>query len=261
MSAGGLGLALYGLGLLVREQGEFARATTLFEECVELHRALGDREGIAQAQLALGDIARDQGDVVQMRTFGEQSLLVFRELGVQWAIGFALNNLALAASLEGDLTHALSLVEKGGRLFRSMQADSSLAEVLITQGRIVRAQGDDQAAYTALTEAVQLALAVGPRLLVAAALEGIAGVVAAQNQAELAARLLGAAAALRAQMSTPVRPVDERAVNQTLATAQIALGADAFAAVWEAAQELSLEQIISAIPSSAAFAGFRDRSA
>src|SRR5439155_586631 len=57
LSAGGLGLALYGLGLLLREQGEFTRAATLFEECVELHRALGDREGIAQAQLALGDIA------------------------------------------------------------------------------------------------------------------------------------------------------------------------------------------------------------
>ena len=111
LSAGGLGLALYGLGLMLREQGAFARAATLFEECVELHSALGDREGIAQAQLALGDIARDQGDVVQMRTFGEQSLLVFRELGVQWAIGFALNNLALAAYREDDLAHAFSLIE------------------------------------------------------------------------------------------------------------------------------------------------------
>src|SRR5207253_2169136 len=89
---------------------DFTQAATLFEECVELHRALGDREGIAQVQLALGDIARDQGDVAQMRRYAEQSLQVFRELGVQWAIGFALNNLALAASLEGDLTHALSLV-------------------------------------------------------------------------------------------------------------------------------------------------------
>src|SRR5204863_994129 len=135
-------------------------------------------------------ISRDQGDVAQMRRYAEQSLQVFRELGVQWAIGFALNNLALAAALEGDLTHALSLVEEGVRLFRRLQADSSLAEVLITQGQIVRAQGDNEAAYRALTEALQLAWAVGPRLLVAAALERVAAVVVARQQAELATRLL-----------------------------------------------------------------------
>jgi tetratricopeptide (TPR) repeat protein len=260
LSTGGLGLALYGLGLLLREQGEFARAATLFEECVELHRALGDREGIAQAQLALGDIARDQGDVVQMRRYAEQSLLVFRELGVQWAIGFALNNLALAASLEGDLTHALSLVEEGVRLFRRLQADSSLAEVLITQGQIVRAQGDNQAAYTALTEALQLAWAVGPRLLVAAVLERVAAVVVAQNQAELAARLLAAASALRAQMGTPVRPVDQATVELALADARSMLGDSAFAAVWAEAQTLAPEQILKTIPSAAKLDVLPDRS-
>jgi len=259
LSAGGLGLALYGLGLLVREQGEFARAATLFEECVELHRALGDREGIAQAQLALGDIARDQGDVLQMRTYGEQCLLVFRELGVQWAIGFALNNLALATYLEGNLAHAFCLVEEGVRLFRSLHADSSLAEVLITQGQIVRAQGDNVAAYGALTEALQLALAVGPRLLVAAVLEGLANVVVAQQQAELAARLLAAASALRAQMGTPVRPVDQATVEQAVADARSMLGDNAFAAVWAEAQALAPEQILSTFPNMAAFATLRDR--
>jgi predicted ATPase len=259
LSAGGLGLALYGLGLMLREQGEFARAATLFEECVELHRALGDREGIAQAQLALGDIARDQGDVTQMRTLGEQSLLVFRELGVQWAIGFALNNLALAAALEGDLAHAFSLVEESVQLFRGMHADSSVAEVLITLGQIVRAQGDNETASGALTEALQLAFAVGPRLLVAAALEGLAAVVVAQGRAELAARLLAAASALRAQMGTPIRPVDQATVELALADARSLLGDNTFAAVWAEAQALAPEQILSSIPSTAAFATLGDR--
>jgi len=188
-----------------------------------------------------------------MRTYGEQSLLVFRELGVQWATGFALNNLALAAYLAGDVAHAFSLVEEGVRLFRSLQADSSLAEVLITLGQIVRAQGDDVAAHTALTEALRLAWAVGPRLLVAAALEGLASVVVAQGHAELAAQLLAAASALRAQMGAPVRPVDQAAVEQTLATARSTLGDDVFAAVWAEAQALPLDQLLNTIPSAAAF--------
>ena len=131
--------------------------------------------------------------------------------------------------------------------------------MLITLGQIVRTQGDNQAAYRAVTKALQLAWAVGPRLLVAAALEGLANVVVAQQQSELATRLLAAASALRAQMGTPVRPVDQAGVEQTLATARSALGDDAFAAVWAEAQALPLEQILNTLPSAAAFATLRDR--
>jgi hypothetical protein len=44
-----------------------------------------------------------------------------------------------------------------------------------------------------------------------------------------------------------VRPVNQAAVEQTLATARSTLGADAFAAVWAEAQALPLEQIVSII--------------
>ena len=132
--------------------------------------------------------------------------------------------------------------------------------MLITQGQIVRAQGDNQAAYRALTEALQLAWAVGPRLLVAAALEGVAGVVVAQNQAQLAARLLGAASALRAQMGTPVRPVDQATVELALAEARSMLGDSAFAAVWAEAQALALERILKTIPSATKLDVLPDRS-
>src|SRR5262249_15096925 len=214
---------------------------------------LGDRGGMAQALLALGDIARDQGNVAEMRRYAEQSLLVFRELGVRWAIGFALNNLALAAALEGELAHAFSLIEESVKLFRSLQADSSLAEVLITQGQIVRAQGENEAAHTALTEALRLAWAVGPRLLVAAALEGLASVVVAQGHAELAVQLLAAASALRVQMGTPVRPIDQASMEHTLAIARSTLGDDVFEAVWAQAKELPLDQLLNTLPSEAAY--------
>jgi hypothetical protein len=160
---------------------------------------------------------------------------------------------------EGDLTRALTLIRKSEALFRGLQADASLAEVLITLGKIERAQGDNETAFRALTEALRLAWAVGPRLLVAAALEGLAAVVVAQGQAELAARLLAAASVLRVQMGTPIWPVDQAAVEQTLATARSRLG-DAFAPVWAEAQALPLEQILSTIPGVAAFAALGDQS-
>ena len=95
--------------------------------------------------------------------------------------------------------------------------------------------------------------------MVAATLEGLASVVVVQGDAELAARLLAGASALRTQMGTPVWPVDQADVEQTLAAARSMLGDNAFAAVWAEGQTLALEQILSTIPSTAAFAALPDR--
>jgi len=133
------------------------------------------------------------------------------------------------------------------------------AEALITLGRILSARDDDAAAYRALTEALRLAQAVGPRLMVAAALEGLASVVVAQGHAELAVRLLSAAAALRVQMGASVRPADQAMLDHALATAHSMIGADVFAAVWAEAQTLRVEQILNGLPSVAVFTAVRDR--
>jgi WD40 repeat protein/predicted ATPase/DNA-binding XRE family transcriptional regulator len=241
LGSAGLGLSLFLLGLVLREQGDIVRATVLFAECVELHRAIADREGQAVGLLGLADIARDQGDLTQLRAYGEESLAILRQLGVQWAIGFALNNLALGAIQSGDLPHAAMLVSESVSMFRAQQADASLAEVLITLGRILHAQGDRSGAHAALAEALRLAQAVGPRLLVAAGLEALAGLI---EEASLVVQLLAAASALRAQMGTPIRPVDQAAVEHMLAAARSALGDDRFTALWDAARVLPVGQLL-----------------
>lgn len=249
LSACGLGLAIYGLGLLLREQSRFAQAERLFEECAELHRELGDREGVAQSVLALGDSARDQGDVALMRTYVAQSLVVFRELGVQWAIGFAEHNLALGAYLEGDLAAAHTLAQESVARFRRLHADASVAEVLITQAKIARARGEHASAHAALREALLLAWAVGPRLLVAAALEGLAaGLALRPGQAGLAVRLLAGADALRAHMGTPVRPLERAELDQSLEQARARVGPQAFAELWRQGAAAPLEQLLGGIP-------------
>jgi WD40 repeat protein/predicted ATPase/DNA-binding XRE family transcriptional regulator len=253
LSSAGHGLSLFLLGLVRREQGDFARATALFEACVELHRAIGDNEGLAVGLLGLSDVARDQGDTAGVRAYGEASLTILRQLGVQWAIGFALNNLALAAAMERDLPSAFVLANESVALFRTQSADASLAEVLITLGRITQAQGDAAAAYAALAEALQLVSAVGPRVLMPAGLEGLASLLEAQKDVDLATRLSAAATALRIQMGTPAPPNAQFALEQVRAACRSALGDDAFTAVWAEAQKQPLEQILRRILDAAVF--------
>jgi len=132
---GGLGLALARLALVLAEQGQHTRARALYEECLALHRELGDREGIGNALLGLGDIARDLGDTAGVRAYCEETLTLFRELGHTW-VGFSLNNLALAAYLDGDLALATRRAEESVALFRGLRAGPSLAEALVTLGRV-----------------------------------------------------------------------------------------------------------------------------
>ncbi len=243
MGSGGLGNSLYELALVVREQGDFERATALFEECLALHRELGARDGIAVGLMGLGDIARDKADPARVRDYCERTLVICRELGLQWALGFLLNNLALAAYLDNDLPQAASLIDESVALFRAQQADSSLGEVLITQGHILMAQRDLPGAYAAMTEALGQVLALGPRLMVVLALEGLAGLVAQLGATETAVQVFAAASTLRVQMGTPARPLDRILQTGELANARSILGVATWEALWEAGERLPLDEV------------------
>jgi WD40 repeat protein/predicted ATPase/transcriptional regulator with XRE-family HTH domain len=240
---GGLGASLSQLALVLREQGAHARARALYEECLALHRELGEREGQGRALLGLGDIARDQGDAAQVRAYGAESLTLFGELSPRWA-GFALNNLAQAAYLDGDLTHAAERAEKSAAIFRDLHAGPSLAEVLVTLGRVRGALGEAEAAQAHLTEAVGLAWAEGPRYVVALALEELAIQAVGRGQAQHGMRLLGAAAQLRQAMGTPIRPVDRPAIEEAQAVARASLGDRLFDDVWAGGQTWPMEQSV-----------------
>jgi tetratricopeptide (TPR) repeat protein len=232
------------LALVLREQGEYARATTLCQECLTRARELGDTEGIANALSGLSDLARDQGDAGRVRACSEECLALFRALDQHWAIGFTLNNLALAAYLEEDLAVAASYAEESDTIFRGLQGGSSMAEVLVTVGRVRSAQGDAAAARANLVQALRLAWAKGPRLVVAMALEELGVQTIQQKRAQHGVQLLAATAALRQAMGAPVRPADRPALEGALAVARTALGAAAYTAAWDTGQTLPLEQVV-----------------
>jgi len=252
LSNSGVGLTLFLLGLVQREQGNFARARQLFDEHLRLHRALGDQEGVAVGLLALSDLARDQGDGAAIRQYSAESLPILRSLAVRWAIGFALNNLALAAYWMDDLPQAVTLINESVAIYQAQQAEGSLAEVLITQGKIIAAQGELAAAHLILVEALRCAWQVGPRLFVAAALETLATVAldaaAEPRRPLLAVQWLAAATTLRTDLRTPAPPVVQRAIDQLQATLRTTLGAAQFAASWAQGSTLPLEQILRTIP-------------
>ncbi len=138
-------------------------------------------------------------------------------------VAFSLNNLALADYLDGDLARAAEQAEESAALFRSLQAGPSLAEVLVTLGRVRGAQGAVEAARTHLIEALSLVWADGPRVVVAAALDELGVQAVRQRELQHGVHVLALAAALRQVMGAPIRPADAPAIKVALATAGASL--------------------------------------
>ena len=232
------------LSRATRELGDYERAAALAEEALALHRAARNRGGTAIALMVLGDVARDLGQTAAVRDRCEDSLAIFRELSEPLGEGFSLNNLALAAYGEGDLGLARTLGEESLAIFRRVDIRNAMVDVLASLGVILEAAGDPAAALAALTEALQLALQVGPRWEVAAILEGIASVAAGQGQDFVAVELASGARAMRMELGVPVRPNLGAELERTLATTRAALGEETFAVAWTRGLERPLADVI-----------------
>ena len=85
---------------------------------------------------------------------------------------------------------------------------------------------------------------MGQDIAILTCLEGLARVAVAQGRMERAARLCGAAAALREDRGWPLPPAKRAKNDRTVAAARDALGEEAFEAAWDRGHELSLEEAV-----------------
>jgi hypothetical protein len=161
-------------------------------------------------------------------------------------VGYSLNNLALAAMMRGELARAAALAEEALALFRARSIHGGVVELLITQGQIASAQGDCTLAQAALAEGIALGWPGDPHLLVAAGLEELAHLAAAQGQAAHAVRLCAACAVWRTEMDAPLPPYRRAGHEVTLAAARRTLSQDDFAAAWAEGAAWRLQQAVSA---------------
>ena len=238
--------SLCNLSRVTRVLGEDAQAKVLAQEALDLHRVVRHQGGRAHALLVLGDVARDLGETGDVSVRCEESLAIYRDLGDPLGEGFSLHNLAVAAFGEGKLDLARTLCEESLAIFRRLDVRGATAEVLASLGPMLGAMGEPESGLSTLTEALQLALSVGPRWVVAASLEGIANIAGGQMQEIVAVGLASGAAAIRAQIDVPVPPNWQSDLEQTLARARATLDQEAYAAAWARGHERPLPDVISA---------------
>jgi hypothetical protein len=93
-------------------------------------------------------------------------------------------------------------------------------------------------------QGLTLAQELGDRQFIAESLEGLAGVAGAQGQAERAARLWGAAEALRVAVGAPSSPTECAHYESYRHTARAHLDEASYAVAWAEGHAMTVEQAV-----------------
>jgi tetratricopeptide (TPR) repeat protein len=140
----------------------------------------------------------------------------------------------------------LELFHSSLAVYREHQNDAGVAMVLNNMGRALLEQGQLDEAALQLNESLRLRYRLGDLPGVAFSLEGLADLARRRGDVARAARLWGAAEALRAQLKAPLSPMEQPSYQQIVAESRAALGEGDFAAAWAAGAGLSVEEAVAA---------------
>ena len=236
--------ALYVLARFVQDQGQYERVEQLARESLELAERIGDRSGMGKAFSLLGAVAQARGDVPEATRRFEESVACCRQAGDTMGVAQALLSLGHTYRAQGDFPRAARVFEEALAHSRAINLTWGVANLLSSLALLACDQGDYPRALALYQESLTLHQTFGNNTYLALDFEGMARALCALGQHERGTHLYAAAEQLRQTMRTP-RPPDEQAwYNQTLATAQQALGNKRFEQAWATGTSLMPEEAV-----------------
>ncbi|MEP7358117.1 MAG: AAA family ATPase, partial [Anaerolineales bacterium] len=179
------------------EAGDYSQARA---RALTIQRLPGSPYNFANGQVFLGQIAFRQGRLIEAQAELEAAFQTYSGLNNGGGIGWVQPWLAWVAYHQGDLERAKALLPADRTLTGRYQDGAAMGFTLLVQGDIARAQGQAAAALESYTRSLQVLVKHRNQPGIADRLDAFATLAAAAHQPERAARLFGAAAALRARI-------------------------------------------------------------
>jgi predicted ATPase/DNA-binding SARP family transcriptional activator/DNA-binding CsgD family transcriptional regulator len=240
---GGHDVALFTwmLAVVSSKRGDPEQATKLAEESLALSRQANDAEFVGSSLLVLGWSSDDRGDHERAEKFYEEGVVLSRESGSTGLLSISLDNLGWAFLTQGDPERAKELFEEAVTLVREV---GDTADPLLSLGWVALLGGDLQQAKALYKESLTLCRELGAKAGAADSLEWLACVSGAEGEARRAARLFGAAEALREALDIRMSP-DERTLEEPyLLAARSQLDGGTWEELWEEGRAISMEAAI-----------------
>ena len=223
--------ALRMLGVLNEQRSRPEEAIALFERALAIYRSMNDRAGEASCLNGLGIALRSSrrpGAEEAMR----EAVTIREQLGDVGGLVNSRNNLGIVSLDQGKPEQALPIFTENLRADRSQGNDWGAACTLLNLGVTHLFLGDIAASRDSLREALTALVAVADHDTIAEALESSVGFAVALERWDVAARMAGAAEALRELVGIPCAAADRVYLDAWINRSREALGPEAFHVAW-----------------------------
>ena len=236
-------------GNMARFQGDYEKAQKMYEEGLTEGRAADDLSQIALSCRGLGGLALERGDYATARGFIEEALAAARESDDQFGIARSLNMLGDLARAAGDDARALPLYEEALAICRRLANKYAVSNILNNLAAAEYGAGDYEAAASHFTESLTMLLVSGDKVIgnkidLSYALDGFAALAVRRGEAELAAKLAGAAGHLRESIKYNIEPAERRFRQAYLASLRALLPESAFSQAYRQGRKMRLDEAV-----------------
>ena len=238
--------ALNETGFLILFGGGFEQAIAMLEESLALSRELKDSSSAAGAVRSLVYAFAHAGDSVRVAQLREEAEALVRGPLDQRSRAGLLEALTLAALDAYDYEGALDYAAEAYAAYRALGDVQGTVVALAALGMVSLTAGDPEQAQAYLAENLELLRGMGHKMGIAYCLLGMAGVAGERARPDRAARLWGAAEALREAIGMHLTPFDRShyRYEERLAAARALIEEDAWARVWAEGRAMSPEEAI-----------------
>jgi predicted ATPase/DNA-binding CsgD family transcriptional regulator len=237
--------ALNAAGWLSYEQGENEQGRIYNEQALKLFRKLGDEANTAWALVFLsGQFLALPDRITEGLALCKEALALFRSLEDRPGIIFTVNVLGELLRLDGDYERAGRAYEESLTIAREEGDKLRQAVARANLGYVAQHAGDYERAESAILAGLGLLLELENTRYIPQDLAILAGPVAAQGNAEKAARLLGASEALLEKMGLVAQAADQVEIERNEAAVREQLDEAAFEAAWGKGRAMSLEEAV-----------------
>ena len=238
--------ALNESGFIALFQGDLDRAIAMLEESLALSRELGDKSGAAVSLSSLGFAMAHLGDSQRVAAMREEAEALRRESLDQRTLAHLLHFLTMAALDAGDLEQALALSAESLALYRQVGDIQGIVISLTALGMTTLEAGERERAKGFFVENLEILRTMGHKMGIAYCLLGLAGVAGEQVRPDRAARLWGAAEALREAIGMDLSPFDRThsRYEERLSTTRSLMDEKTWEKAWSEGRAMSPEEAI-----------------
>jgi predicted ATPase/DNA-binding SARP family transcriptional activator len=241
----GSAVSKYRLGLIRSSQGDSVAAHSLAQEALATSMATGDTRQIAYCHQLLGLVTLQIGDTSTAKSQFERSLRLLEQMGDRYYVAISLAYLGVASRVDHSYDSASKCLTEANQILRELGDERDRAFALAELGALAFEQGEQISARRYLDDSLVISRELDTKWVAVSALETVAAMLKAETRgAAAAAKLLGAAAAIRESIAYPLEEFRRDAYDALMRTLRTRLGNAKLKAALAAGRLISFDDAI-----------------